>query len=188
MASCGAISLPIVQIHPTRHCNLRCRHCYSTSGPKIHECLDVDLIGRFLGEARQQGYAVASFSGGEPLLYPQIFESIASAAALGFGVTVTTNGMLIDATCAGRLAEHVGLVAVSIDGPPDLHNSMRASAAAFDGALRGIAALRAHGPRFGIIHTVTASSLPHLRWLFDFAREQGAALLQLHPWREPDVR
>jgi hypothetical protein len=35
--------------------------------------------------------------------------------------------------------------------------------------------------RTGIIHTLTPASLPHLRWLLDFAREQGVALLQLHP-------
>jgi MoaA/NifB/PqqE/SkfB family radical SAM enzyme len=181
MYGCGAVSLPIVQIHPTRHCNLRCRHCYSTSGPKVHDALDPVVIYRFLAEAREQRYVVASFSGGEPLLYPDFFNCAAWAAQLGFGVTVTTNGMLIDADCAERLAAHVSLVAVSIDGPPDLHNSVRASRAAFDGALRGIAALRSYGVRFGIIHTLTANSLPHLRWLFGFAREQGAALLQLHP-------
>jgi MoaA/NifB/PqqE/SkfB family radical SAM enzyme len=181
MSGCGAVSLPIVQIHPTRHCNLQCRHCYSTSGPKEREALGPDAIVRFLAEARGQGYAVASFSGGEPLLYPHFFDCAAEAGRLGFGVTVTTNGMLIDAACAERLATHVGLVAVSIDGPPDMHNSVRASAAAFEGALRGLAALRAHRVRTGIIHTLTPASLPHLRWLLDFARDQGVALLQLHP-------
>jgi sulfatase maturation enzyme AslB (radical SAM superfamily) len=94
---------------------------------------------------------------------------------------LATNGMLIDRATADRLARTVALIAVSIDGPPDMHNALRGSPAAFAGAVRGIALLREAGANFAIIHTLTGASLPHLRWLVAFAREQGAGLLQLHP-------
>ena len=32
----------IVQIHPTRRCNLRCLHCYSSSGPEVKGELPAD--------------------------------------------------------------------------------------------------------------------------------------------------
>jgi pyruvate-formate lyase-activating enzyme len=181
MTQCGAIIQPIVQVHATRHCNLRCKHCYSASGPKERDLLCPETIIRFLGEAREQGYVIVSFSGGEPLVYPHFFRCALAAADMGLKVTVTTNGMLIDSTCARQLACSVDLVAISLDGPPDLHNAMRGSAASFNGAARGMRLLRDAGVRFGIIHTVTESSLPHLRWLYEFAAEEGASLLQLHP-------
>ena len=61
---------PIIQLHPTRRCNLRCLHCYSLSGPEARDVLSETTLAETLTDARAQGYAVASFSGGEPVLYP----------------------------------------------------------------------------------------------------------------------
>lgn len=170
----------IVQLHLSRHCNLRCRHCYSRSGPDVREAVDPALIEPFLADAWEQGYGIASFSGGEPLMAPHFLASLAAARACGFRTMVVSNGMLIDAAMAGRLSGAIDLVAVSVDGPEAVHNRMRGSPAAFRGALRGIEALRHAGLPFGIVHTVTSGSLGNLRWLADMALQHGARLLQLH--------
>jgi len=172
---------PVLQLHVTRHCNLRCRHCYSHSGPSERETLAEAQVLRLLEDARALGYAVLNISGGEPLIDPGIFTWLEAGRALGFQIDLISNGMLITPAIAERLAASVDLMAISIDGMPATHNRMRGSRAAFAGMERGVEALQAAGVTFGLIHTATEASLAELRWLFGWAVEHGAKLLQLHP-------
>src|ERR1051325_1619394 len=87
----------VLQLHPTRRCNLRCRHCYSSSGPEERDELDVALLCEALSDAQAEGYTVAGFSGGEPLLYKPLRTALEHARTCGMTTTVTSNGMLLDA-------------------------------------------------------------------------------------------
>jgi MoaA/NifB/PqqE/SkfB family radical SAM enzyme len=176
--------LRIVQVHPTRFCNLRCRHCYSMSGPERRESLGEEVLARALSDAAAEGFEVASFSGGEPLLYPHLMPVLDRAKAEGLGVTVTTNGTLLDPEACAALRGRVDLVAVSVDGSPTTHDAIRASAGAFRRMEQGIANLRRAGIPFGVIHTLTRGNLHELTWVAHFAQRSGAELFQVHPLEE----
>jgi Fe-coproporphyrin III synthase len=60
----------VLQLHPTRRCNLRCLHCYSSSAPTENSALDATLLLGAIADASAHGYNTVSISGGEPLLYP----------------------------------------------------------------------------------------------------------------------
>jgi len=174
-------SRPILQLHATRHCNLACAHCYTRSGPDTREALTPGIIIPLLEDAWFLGYRVLSISGGEPLMDQNLFQWLPTARALGYQVDMATNAMLVTPALAEQLAPLVDIVAVSIDGPPEAHNALRGSRAAFAGAERGLRALRAAGIVTGAIHTARADSLGDLRWLFGWAQNLGLDLLQLHP-------
>ena len=125
-------SLPAIQIHPTRRCNLRCLHCYSDSGPEVSEQLDIEVIRRVLVDAAELGYRVATVSGGEPLTYEKLPELLRAAHDQGMVTTVTTNGMPLDERRIEWLKPDADLVAISLDGLPDSHNTMRGSDHAFE--------------------------------------------------------
>jgi len=127
------------------------------------------------------GYSVASFSGGEPLLYKELERVLAHAKSCGMRTTVTSNGTLFTRERLRRLKEVVDVLAISLDGPPDLHNQIRNSPSAFDHLVAGLDHVRGAGITFGFIHTLTRQSWEHLIWLTEFAHDQGASLLQLHP-------
>lgn len=170
-----------IQVHPTLTCNLRCRHCYSSSAPTESASLSVDTLCAVLTDAAALGYRRVAFSGGEPLVYHGLTEVLAHAQACGLRTTLTTNGMLLTEKRMAALRPHLDLIAVSLDGPPQVHNNVRQSPDAFDRLVRGVAAVRDAGIPFGFIHTVTRRSWPHLLWTAEFAAQQGARLLQLHP-------
>lgn len=173
-----------VQIHLNRRCNLACAHCYSQSGPEQREQLALADILTLLCAARQQGYSSAAFSGGEPFLYRDFATVLEAAGSLGFRRLAVTNGTVFQ---GGRdaLLDQLDLVAVSVDGPEDVHNAIRQSPTAYARMLDGLAIVRAHSARtgmpFGIAHTVTKDSLPSLSFMAEFAHRQGAHVLQLHP-------
>src|SRR4051794_10210784 len=86
----------VLQIHPTRRCNLRCLHCYSSSGPEEHGDLPAALLQDAVTDARVAAYNVAAFSGGEPTLYKPLRLLLEHARGCGMLTTVTSNGMLLD--------------------------------------------------------------------------------------------
>lgn len=173
--------LPIFQIHPTRRCNLKCLHCYSTSGPDVSEALDVNLVLQGVADAAELGYRVLSVSGGEPMLYRPLEQVLRGAHACGLFTTVTTNGMLLDARRVGMLEQHADLVAISLDGVPEAHAEMRGSPRAYADMVRHLPNLRRSGIPFGFIFTLTFHNVDELDWVARFAIDQGAGLLQIHP-------
>jgi MoaA/NifB/PqqE/SkfB family radical SAM enzyme len=183
-ASLVSDRLKVLQIHPTRECNLQCVHCYSLSGPGERGGLDPEVLNEVLTDGAQEGYEVASFSGGEPLVYRPLVEILHLAKNLGFITTVTTNGTVVNSVLAGRLKEVVDLLAFSLDGVPESHNRIRASPTAFTRLARGVDCIREIGLPFGYIFTLTLENVHELDWVAQYASDTGASLLQIHPLEE----
>ena len=175
------VSSAILQVHPTRFCNLECLHCYSISGPREHEVLPIDKLVQVLDDAKEEGYQVLSVSGGEPLLYKPLPELLSHAHHLGLRTSVTTNGMLLTPRRLAFLADYLDLLAISLDGVPASHNRIRNSDRAFSVMAGNLQTVRRLGVRFGFIFTLTRHNLNELDWVYSFALENGASLLQIHP-------
>jgi Fe-coproporphyrin III synthase len=172
----------IIQIHPSLQCNLFCKHCYSNSGPYVPDNnLKVESLLNVISDAAELGYNTVSFSGGEPLTYKGLERLLTHCKSLGLGTSVTTNGTLFTTEKLQKLKGLVDLLAISLDGPPKLHNEMRASVNAFELLTNGVDAVKKIGLCFGFIHTLTRESWEHLLWIAQFAKGYGASLLQIHP-------
>ncbi len=174
----------VIQIHPTRRCNLACAHCYSLSGPEERGGLGVALLGDALLDAAAEGYTVASFSGGEPALYRPLADVLEAAHEVGLLTTMTSNGMLLTERRLSELAPHLDLLAISLDGVPESHNRMRGSDLAFQKMEHHLEHVRRSGIPFGFIFTLTQRNMDELDWVGDYAVDAGAALLQIHPLEE----
>jgi len=180
----GSALQPIVQVHPTRRCNLRCLHCYSVSGPEERDLLPYQLLEQCLTDARAEGYTVASFSGGEPVLYRGLEALLWHAKGLGMLTTVTSNGMLLTTARLAALVGCTDVLAISLDGVPQSHNRMRACDYAFESMLAKLEEVRKSGIDFGFIFTLTLYNVNEIEWAAQFAVEQGAKLFQIHPLEE----
>jgi molybdenum cofactor biosynthesis enzyme MoaA len=179
--TCGPTGQRILQLHPSLRCNLCCEHCYSSSGPEVRAELDPAMVCGLVSDAARMGYQVVSFSGGEPFLYSGLREVLRHAKSLDLRTTVTTNGYFLQPRRLESLRDFVDVLAVSLDGPPELHNRLRGSPQAFDRLCGGLQSLRSSGLNFGFIHTLTQQTWEHLLWIAEFAATSGARLLQLHP-------
>src|SRR5215208_1447118 len=162
-------SYRILQIHPTRRCNLRCMHCYSSSGPEERAELDLTLLREAVTDASNEGYTVAGISGGEPLLYKPLSQLLQHARERGMITTVTSNGMLLDERRLQALHGVVDLLAISLDGVPASHNRNRASERAFETMASRLEGVRNSEIPFGFIFTLTLHNLHELDWVANFA-------------------
>jgi Fe-coproporphyrin III synthase len=177
----GEVTARILQVHPTRRCNLRCRHCYSESSPDANVDLDVSALCGALTDARALRFDVLAVSGGEPLLWAPLPTLLEHAKSLGLQTMVTSNGTLATKRRIAAVRDVIDAIVLSIDGAPLLHNEIRGHPTAFARMLAGIDAVRDAGIPFGLIHTLTARSWSDLPWVVEFAAAKGAGVLQLHP-------
>ncbi|WP_225715372.1 radical SAM/SPASM domain-containing protein [Bradyrhizobium semiaridum] len=174
-------SARIVQIHPTRRCNLRCLHCYSDSSPEAGDELPPELVTRVLGEAATLGYDVVSVSGGEPFMYQPLPRLLAAAKAAGMRTQLVSNGLAITPSRLNAVTGLLDQLAVSIDGMPEDHDRMRAQAGAFRRLGDRLAMVRDSGITLGLVFTLTMWNVHQIEWAVEFALASGAQLLQIHP-------
>jgi radical SAM protein with 4Fe4S-binding SPASM domain len=174
---------PIVVWNCTQTCNLHCGHCYADS--KDHK-YDGELTTeeglKLIGQIADFGAPTLLFSGGEPLLRPDLFELANAARDAGLRTVLSTNGTLIDDEKAARIAEAgFSYVGISFDGIAALHDKLRGKKGAFEGALRGIRAAKAAGMRTGVRFTLHALNRAQLGDIFRLAEtEQVSRLCVYH--------
>src|SRR5690349_21313436 len=86
---------PILQIHPTRRCNLQCAHCYTSSGPGEAVELAPSILATAIVDAGRLGYQQLAVSGGEPFLAPSLGSLLAAGRRTRMVTTVTTNATVL---------------------------------------------------------------------------------------------
>jgi len=161
---------PIVVWNITRQCNLKCVHCYNDSGVgKEFNDITTDKAKSVLDDLAQLGVPSVLFSGGEPLMRPDLFELIQHAGRAGLRTVISTNGTLITADTAKRIKDGgVSYVGISLDGVGDINDKFRGVNGAFERAVEGIRNCMAVGARVGLRLTLTRRNVQDLERLFDF--------------------
>ena len=110
-----------LRVSITEKCSLRCTYCMPEQGlPAIarNDLLTPDEIARLVGiGARDLGITDVRFTGGEPLMRPDLAEILAksSAVARGASISLTTNGIGLDKRIRELMAAGLTRINVSLD-------------------------------------------------------------------------
>ena len=166
----------IVSWNVTNACNMYCDHCYREAGCKAEEELSTQEAKTLLEQIARARFKIMIFSGGEPLMRPDIVELVAYATKLGLRPVFGTNGTLITLEMAKKLkaagAMGMGISLDSLDKAK--HNEFRKFPGAWEGAVRGMENCRKAGLPFQIHTTVMDWNNAELESITDFAVEKGA--------------
>jgi len=158
----------------TYRCNAKCAFCdiYQRGGPLA----DTNRVKQHLQELTSFGLRYIDFTGGEPLLHPDLPELLLCADKLGFHTTVTTNCILYPR----RAQELKGLVDF-------LHFSLDAAAAERHNGLRGVDCYHRVmesldiaaelGEKPDILMTVTQENFQQIDPLWEIARKRKLMLI-----------
>lgn len=166
----------IISWNSTNQCNMYCDHCYRDAGAKAAEELSTQEAKEMLQEIAKAGFKIMIFSGGEPLMRPDLFELVACAKDLGLRPVLGTNGTLITLEAAQKLKE-AGLMGagISLDSlKKKRHDELRRYDGAYQEAIRGMMNCREAGLPFQIHTTVFDWNQGELEAITDFAIEIGA--------------
>jgi len=175
---CASNALRLVFWETTAGCNLECVHCrrLEVSRELMRSDLTTDEARRLIDQIAAAGRPVLVFSGGEPLLRPDIFELAGHALGAGLPTALATNGTLIDAGLAGRIAATgFDRVSVSLDGADEAtHDRFRGLPGSFARTMAGLRHLRARGVPTQINCTIARHNRDQITALLQLAEREGA--------------
>ncbi len=160
---------PVVVWNVTRACNLRCVHCYARA---VERSLEKELSHEqglaLIDDLADFGVPVVLFSGGEPLVRPDLVALARYAVGKGMRAVISTNGTLISRQKAEELKE-IGLsyVGVSLDGMEAVNDRFRGKQGAFREALAGIKNCQAVGLKVGLRFTINRMNAQEVPKIFD---------------------
>ncbi len=177
------LSFPrVVYWECTNNCNLRCVHCYSSADSKAAgAAIEKDRIFQLIDELSAHGCEFLCMGGGEPLLYPLLFDVVRRCSEKNLAVEMTTNGQLIDDSVLEQLKD-AGLkfIQVSLDGAlPGTYNSIRVNAE-FEEVVKNAAKIAKHF----VLSICTVAMRPNLREmenLIELSKQIGAEHFRVLP-------
>ena len=108
-----------LNVYVSNICNLNCKYCYREKSKHNIEKTHSEQILERLNEFKEKGIETIHFTGGEPLLWPDLLKTLRDAKKFGFITNITTNCTI---EISEELIKLVDKFILSIDG---LQNTMR---------------------------------------------------------------
>lgn len=153
------VGLEFMWLELTQGCNARCLHCYTSAGdiPLLSqkEKLSISKWAKLIEDGAALGCRQLQFIGGEPLLFPGIFDLGQTAKELDYEfIEIFTNGILLDEEKIKRIRDLGIRIAVSLYSVvPGVHDEITQVPGSFQKTFRALTMLKeAQVPtRIGII-------------------------------------
>lgn len=180
-----------VRIKPINACNESCWFCaYRAddlalgSGMNVRDRIPREKMFEIVDDLIAMNVRAVAFSGGgEPLIYPDLPETIRRLAHGGIAIGALTNGFALRGEVARELAHHATWIRVSIDGwdGPSYARSRRVRADAFDRVMQNVAEFIGLTERcaVGFSFIVTQENAAHIFEFCELARATGATHVKL---------
>ena len=166
--------LPILVIHAHSSCNCRCIMCDIWKN-RDNQVFRVSDLKPQLDSMRRLGVRWIVFSGGEPLMNPELPQLCEILSEQGIRLTLLSTGLLLK-KYAAMVAECFDEVIVSLDGPAAVHDAIRRVDGAFALLQAGVRALREVRPNILITARTTVQKANHAH-LWETARTAKALSL-----------
>jgi cytosylglucuronate decarboxylase len=128
-------------------CNAGCTMCSFQRSRDIYRYPLTELL-ELLPRVRGEGIRYVRFTGGEPLMHPDIIAMVRAVTGHGLQASLITNGHYLPAKADALAEAGLGHVVVSIDGArPQTHDAIRRTPGLFIRAIAGLRAMRGRGCR-----------------------------------------
>ncbi len=163
-------SVPVaITMALTFRCNLRCGYCQIWE--EARQEMTTRQVKAAIDELTAAGMCRLGFTGGEPLLRPDIHELALHARKRGLFTTIFTNGALVD----GHMdtMKLFDVVLMSLDGPAKYHDKMRGKGTHAK-AIHALKVLTGAGIKVWTNTVVTKKNIGSVDWVLDLARHHGS--------------
>ena len=172
-------------------CNLSCDYCFycdeaEKRSQKSFGFMSLQTLKNVIRKTmlRAEGTAGYAFQGGEPSLRGLDFFRQAAAWQKQYNQNhvrvqnaFQTNGYLIDEEWCEFFREHQFLVGLSLDGTPEIHNSLRhdrkSGGATFDRISYSADLMDAYGVDYNILTVVTPAVAKNIADVYSYYKERG---------------
>lgn len=178
----GYLAVPnLVQWMATLRCELSCEHCLAVSRESGFSDMPLEKVKALIDEIAAMGVREFLLTGGEPLVRDDLGEVLEYLGRRKVNWTLNT-AALPNATLRKAIARHCpGFVAVSLDGPSQVHDAFRGKPGAWDDAMEAIRFFKSlPGVTVCAGTTVTTRNYDHLDETFYLVAGSGADRWGIH--------
>jgi MoaA/NifB/PqqE/SkfB family radical SAM enzyme len=164
-----------VRIIPTDRCNLRCSYCWQRTDDSRE--MTIEEFNAYLAKARKMNVGIITFLGGEPMMWPALYDAIAGCTRANVLTDLTTNGTLLNGDSIERLG-HAGLdyLNISVDGLKPTEVTRKNSIVREDILAKLKAARRKHGMHFRVNSVIYKNNFEQIKELIDFVKENNVQI------------
>jgi MoaA/NifB/PqqE/SkfB family radical SAM enzyme len=184
--SLKTVRLQNVFLHVTKACNLRCAYCYSSAGSAMSDEMTREEFDSLWPDMVSVRPRKVVFTGGEPLLRPDIRELLKGLQQSDPDHHVlrclNTNGHLVTPRLCKDLVGIVDEMRVSIDALSDRNDALRGRGN-FEAAMNALKSLHAIGFEPKALVTVTSISLPDLEELLCLLFQKKITRININSFR-----
>lgn len=171
----------VIQCYITLRCGLSCTHCLATRTEMVANDMSLEIFDKLCREAASLGVQEMLITGGEPLYRKNFKEIVDCLSRHGLIWSLNTAACPNEQQQAAILSYPPAYVAVSIDGPMDVHNVFRGSANAFADATSSIRFFsKITGTTVCAGTTISSFNLPYFDETFRVVMESGAHRWGIH--------
>lgn len=162
----GYYSYPkIIQIEITKACPFACKQCYKPQNGNVH--MDYEQLKNFLLEIHGKCHDI-SLNGGEPLIYPHIYDLLNLIRELGFNTYLYSSGYGVDKDLCSLIDENRNLhFYVSLNGSTEEINGL--SRQGYESAIEAIETMTEEGVDFSIVWVARHDNVRDFSNIIDLA-------------------
>ena len=176
-------SLEHLFFYVTWECNLHCKHCWVGTTERYQSILNEEIVENAIKQAVTLGLRHVKISGGEPLLAKRLTRFIIKTAHdHRIGLSLETNGTLINEEWADFLAENGVSVSISLDSANEIeHDLFRGSEGAFASSVNAVKLLNDRAVPTGIVMSISDANYEKIDQMIQFCHLYQVAFLKINP-------
>ena len=178
----GEDKFPLVlMLEPTHQCNLACAGCGRIQ--EYQDTLGQSLtLEECLAAVEECGAPVVTITGGEPLIYPPVFELLAELVRRHKHIYLCTNAVLLERSLPKLPVSDRLTLSVHLDGLAPTHDHLLGRPGLFNLAIRAIKAAKTRGFRVCTNTTIYKETDPQeIEILFSYLGHIGVDGLLVSP-------
>ncbi len=150
---------PLIWLEITKHCNLKCPHCYIDGGEARENELSTREIIGVIDNLADMGVWAIAITGGEPTLHPDFALFVQHARKRKLLVGIATHGLHLSDKLLAKLPKEGVIISISID---DLHVKSKNPESEFNIASEALLRCMEHGFHANIMTNTNRKNVDQL--------------------------
>lgn len=157
----------------TKHCNLKCKHCFENASPTIKNGkIALEDLFNVFNQMDLLNVRTLKITGGEPLTYPNIKDILKEISNKRFECIILTNAMLLDEELIDIISEGAIKLGISLDGYKKQSHDFLRGKGAFDILMQKLYELKKAKANVSITMSVNRINYLEIEELSKFAIEE----------------
>jgi hopanoid biosynthesis associated radical SAM protein HpnH len=171
----------VLMLEPTHQCNLACQGCGRIQ--EYQDTLRQSLsLEECLASVEECGAPVVTITGGEPLIYPPVFDLLQELIRRRKHIYLCSNAVLLERSLPNLPVSDRLTLSIHLDGLETTHDRLLGRPGIFQTAIKGIKAAKARGFRVCTNTTIYKETDPReIEILFSYLGHIGVDGLLVSP-------